>query len=351
MKRIKTNSLRNSIAAAVLIAATAVSCDKYLPKERETVGPDSQFTVEVYEPVLGRTNFFTDNFYRGSTTFPSDFKIVNTRRRNGDPAPELTDIFPVKIWKQAYTGDETSLAEIEAKRQISYRPLIEVSPHSGAITVWSEAKSAFLRSLPDSGYLFDVELSNSGGRRYFRDLKLMPYRERPYEPSNLNAITGQPTANGVTPSVMTLVKGDSTNRYLSFLDVDVYIRKISDGEIPAMTTGQSLTFRFLDKNFKPMDPALFSGTIWERVVHGFDMVKTNTSVTYQVAYPIPAIEKPTRFTTSDGRRARALFGFSRLGFGGAREDATFGLDFAIYEPGDWEIVFAFKNDNPKFTND
>ena len=121
------------LAVAVLLAASA--CKKYLPKERETVGADSQYTIDTYQPVLGRTTFFTDNFYQGSTTYPSDFKIVNPRRRNGDPAPELTDVFPVMVWKEAYDGTEKSVAEIEAKRVKQYRPLFEIGPHSGAFTM------------------------------------------------------------------------------------------------------------------------------------------------------------------------------------------------------------------------
>lgn len=348
--RTKTKIAISGQTAIVLLLAVfmAVSCRKFLPQERETVGADSQFTIETYQPVLGRTTFYTDNFFKGSTTYPSNFKIVNTRRRNGDPAPELTDVFPVMVWKKAYDGNETSLAEIEAKREKQYRPLFEISPHAGAFTVWAEARSAFIRSQPDSGYLFDVELSNSGGRRYYRNLKLMPLRERPFEPSNFNPATGQPLSNGVFPSSVTLIKGDSTNRYLSFYDVDVYIRKVVE---PGKTSGQTLTFKFLDKFYQPIDPAKFSTTDWSKVVHGFNVQKTATQVKYDVAFPLPAIELPTRYTTPDGRRARSRFSYSRIGFGGVREDAVLGLDFAIYEPGDWEIVFAFKNDNPKFRND
>lgn len=346
-KMIHAPGYRTCIVVLLAVFAMA-SCRKYLPQERETVGADSQYTIDTYQPVLGRTTFYTDNFFKGSTTFPSEFKIVNARRRNGDPAPELTDVFPVMVWKKAYDGTEKSLAEIEAKREKQNRPLFEISPHSGAFTMWAEAKSAFIRSQPDSGYLFDVELSNSGGRRYYRNLKLMPFRERPFEPSNYNAITGQPQSNGVFPSTISLIKGDSTNRYLSFFDIDVYIRKVVE---PGKAPGHTLTFKFLDKNFQPIDPAKFATTDWANLVHGFNMRKTTTDVTYDVAFPIPAIELPTRYTTPDGRRARARFTYSRIGFGGVREDAGLGLDFAIYEPGDWEVVFAFKNDNPKFRND
>lgn len=338
-----------SLAILLLMAAALLgACKKYLPQERETVGADSQFTVFSFEPVLGRTTYFNGNFFKGSTTYPADFKIVNPRRRNGDAAPELENLFPVKVWKKAYDGNESSLAEIEAKREVQYRPIFEISPHTGDFTMWAEGRTSFMRPQPDSGYLFDVEVTNSGGRRYYRDLKLMPMRERPYEPSNYNAISGQPLSNGVFPSSVNSIKGVSTNRYLAFFDIDVYIRKL---ETAASNPGHTITFKFLDTLYNPIDPALFSATNWDGLLHGFNRKMTSTSVTYSVAYPIPLVELPTRFTSPDGRRARVQFAYSRSGFGGAKEDAVLGLDFAIYEPGNWEIVFAFKNDNPKFEND
>jgi hypothetical protein len=130
--------------------------------------------------------------------------------------------------------------------------------------------------------------------------------------------------------------------------VDVYIRKL---ETPNTVVGNTITFKFLDTLYNEMNPKLFANTNWPGLIHGFNMVMTDTSVTYKVAFPVPLVAVPTRYTSLDGSRARVTFGYSRLGFGGAREDASFGLDFAIYEKGDWEIVFAFKNDNPKFSND
>jgi len=330
--------------AALLLFA--VSCSKYLPEERENVGDNSRITTTVFQPVLGRTTFFQDNFFKGATTFPATFKIVNARRWNGTAAPELTDIFPVKVWKAAYDGKEKSVAEIEAKREIQYRPLFDIGEHSGTFTMWSESRAALIRPQPDSGYRFDVELSNSGGKRYFRDLKLQPFYERPFEPSNYDAITGQPVSNGVYPSFFS-IKGVSKDRYLSPSDIQVYIRKVDRSGL----SGNTLTFRFLDTLFNPIDPARFATTDWEHLVHGFNMRKTATEVTYDVAYPLPAISLPTRYTNPGGDRARVQFSYNRLGFGGFADNGLLGLDFAIYEPGNWEIVFAFVGDNPKFDND
>lgn len=339
-----------SFSFPVLLLASALvltACKKYLPEDRETIGIDSDFTQTLYQPVLGRTTLFSNNFYQGSTSFPADFKMVNPRRMNGDAAPELEDVFPVKVWKEAYTGTETSMAEIEKKRQTQYRKLFEIFPHSGQFTMWAEAASNFIRSQPDSGYLFDVELSNSGGRRYFRDLRLRPMKERPYEPSNLDPATGQSLSTGIFPSRIS-IKGQSRERYLSTGDVRVFIRKRTGDGTPANT----LRFMFLDTLYNPIDPAKFSGTDWGNLVHGFNPKMTATDVTYEVAYPIPLAAIRTRYTTPGfPERAAVTFTYPRLGFGGFRDDGMIGLDFAIYEPGDWEIVFAFINDNPKFDND
>lgn len=337
------------LAAAVVLVAGIVSCNKFLPTDRENISGEATFVQKVFEPTLGRNTVFSGAFSNpnNGTSYPVKFKMVNPRRYNGDPAPELTDVFPVTVWKSPYTGEEASIAEIEAKRSIEYHNIFEIKEHSGDFVMWAAGSSSFIRAQPDSGYVFDVELSNSGGRRYFRGLRLLPFRERPFEPSNYNPITGQSTSNGVYPSMMANIKGDSTNEYLNGGDVDVYIRK-PEIENPQ---GNTLTFRFLDKHFKPMNPDKFALTDWANLLHGFNMKKTATEVTYTVAYPIPLVDIPTAFTTGDGRRATVKFSYTRLGYGGLRETAVLGLNFAIYEKGDWEIVFAFKNDNPKFIND
>lgn len=86
------------------------------------------------------------------------------------------------------------------------------------------------------------------------------------------------------------------------------------------------------------------------MLHGFNMQMTNEYVQYDVGYPIPLVEIPTPYAPG-GTRAHAELKYSRIGFGGTRVMAGFGLDFAIYRPGDWEIVFLFRTENPKFEND
>ncbi len=342
MKKYKqTGNLLLCGAVALLLLAT--SCKDFLPKDREEVGFDSRFTQTLYQPVLGRTTVYSDNFYKGSTSYPATFKIINPRRFNGAPAPELKDTFPVLVWKEAYTGKEESLEEIQEKRDTEYHAIWEIRPHSGQFVMWSSALSSFMKTQPDSGYVFDVELNNSGGRRYFRGLKLRPYRERPYEPSPLDKITGQATSTTVHPNITVNMKGAKTGRYLGPRDIDIYFNRVGDGH--------SLTFMFLDTLYHPINPKKFNLTNWKTLIHGFDMNITDSSVSYQTAYPIPLTTRKTKYTTANGKRAHVEFGYSRIGFGHVRVDASMLFDFKIFKKGDWEIVFAFTGDNPRFRDE
>src|SRR5690606_24659734 len=114
-------------------------------------------------------------------------------------------------------------------------------------------------------------------------------------------------------------------------DVVVYIRPFEGGN------GKNLRFVFLDKDGNPMNPSLFNETRWDELVHGFNMVKTDEYVQYDVAYPIPLVDVGTRFTS--GGDATVNFAYSRGAFGGGITTASFGLNFRIFKPGDWEIVF------------
>ncbi|MBO9593808.1 MAG: DUF5007 domain-containing protein [Niabella sp.] len=333
----------------ILFAAgmiSALSCKRLIPQERENIGLESDINQGVFSPTLGRTTTFIDIFSKQSTTYPATFKILNFRRRSGDAARELETVIPVLVWKQAYTGKETSLDEIERKRAKENHQLFEIGERSGDLTMWAEATSAMFRSQPDSGYLFDLEVSNSGGRRYFQALQLMPMKEIPFEPTNIDQLTGMPVREFVYPSAVNM-KGDSTGRELSSGDVRVYIRKVDDGG----KNSNKLTIRFLDRHDQFINPDKFSNTNWAGLLHGFNMVKNATGVTFDVAYPIPLAKLRTIYTTASGEMAALRFSYLRTVIGGETKENYLGLNFRIFEPGNWEIVFKFVNDNPRFTND
>ncbi|RZK59177.1 MAG: DUF5007 domain-containing protein [Pedobacter sp.] len=332
-----------SLASLIVLSfALITACKKNIPDERLSLGKDSQFTQLTYQPVLGRNTLFSDNFFVGSSSVPLDFKIVNMRRFTGEPAPELTEYFPVQVWKSAYDGTEKSIAEIEAKRKTENHQLFEIREHSGQFLMWNKANSNFVRAQPDSGYVFDVEVSNSGGRRFFKDMKLRPFKERPFEPSNLNSTTGQAITTGVFPSLISNIRGEKTGRFLS--DVEVQFKKNN-------APGNSLSFKFIDSLQQVIDPNKFAATDWVNVVHGFNMVKNSDSVKYEVAYPIPLASYPTKYTTTSGQQAKAIFRYNRQGFGNVQETGLIGMNFNIFEQGNWTIIFWFKTERPKFTNE
>ena len=350
---------------ALVMLLLAGSCKEIynLPEEKDFISENINYQSKILEPVLGRTNLMgsisTDN-----STLPLTFEIVNPRYGDGRPVTDLFQTREVWVWDAAYDGLETSLEEIEAKRHLEERPLFEVR-ESGQFIMWASANNELIEPRPtDSSRLvqdirfFDLKITNSGGEVLLKDFQVIPWRERPYEPStDINPYTGKVAPDPLDPENpnkrdyirpwLRNVIGESTDLSLRSddekKDVVVYIRPFEGG------SGKNLRFVFLDKEGNPMNPDLFNETKWDQLVHGFNMVKTEEYVQYDVAYPIPLVNINTRFT--NGANAKVEFSYSRKGFGGNLTTAAFGLDFRIFKPGDWEIVFHFRGDNPKFEDE
>lgn len=351
------NKKRNYLLSALLVLALVTGCKK-TPPVTEYLSPRVSFATDTYTPVLGRNLLVLTQFNADKSSYPLNFELQNLRRANGAPAPELTSLVTIKEWVGRYTGLETSMAEIEAKRQEVQIPYFSIRPGSGDL-VFAAASSAVIHGKPDTDslYLFDINVSNNtGASKLFSNQKLIPYKEIPYEPFEYNKETRKPLTESfqtyppVNTTSITVPKQvrltTSTNLYYttdSLLQpymAAVYFRKTGNGN--------SLTFRFLDKDSLPINPSRFSNTRWTELVHGFNMQMTSSYVKYDAAYPIPLTSITTKYAA--GGMAKVLFEYPRRGFGNTLRNGVFGLDFSIYEPGDWEIVFHFKK-NLKFEND
>ncbi|MEN5056712.1 DUF5007 domain-containing protein [Sphingobacterium kitahiroshimense] len=341
----KLYSTIRHIALCGLGLCVLASCKKNIPTDQDSLGEDVVYNTQIFQPILGRNTFFNNILNVGqNTSQPLTFKIINVRDVDGQPTTLFNDKFPVKIWEQPYTGEEKSLAEIESKRKTEYRPLLEILEKSGNINFWGQSgNSGFVKAQPDSGYVFDIELTNSGGRRYLRNFKLKPLRERPFEPSLVDPITGL----SILPySYVSIISGnmrtDRTNSGMYNSDVLVYFNKLeSKGK-----DSKTLTISFLDSLNNPVDPKKFSNTNWEKLVHGFNHRFENNKVVYDVAYPIPLTNVTSDYTL--GGYAFMQFKFRKKGDSGFIEDYYIGQLFSIYEEGDWEIQFRFPNELPKF---
>lgn len=326
-------------------------CKKMLPTDVDPFSPKATYTTTTFMPILGRTTVFTGIFNPDNSGLPFNFKIVNVRTADGHPSDAPTKKMPVLVWKKGYTGQEKTVAEIEAKREMEEHPLWEVRPKSGEFILWQMADSLLLKQQPDSGYLFDVEVRNSGGGKDFKNLRLMPYRMQAYSPYEFDQVTGiqkTETDGNITqlfynhPGLSNVISA-ATEKGIRPIDTRVYFHKVGDGN--------TLSFKFLDKDSAVIDPAKFNLTKWDELLHGFNKRQTPEKVTYDVAFPIPLVKLITKYTTGDGASAQVVFGYNRIGYGGIRQDAYISYAFNLYQKGDWEMVIHFTKDNPKFEND
>lgn len=361
MKSLKPLFNLTVLAASLLWSGCA---DIYnLPEEKEFISNNINYATKVFEPILGRNNLF-GNINSDNSSLPLTFEIVNARYGDGRPVTDLFQTRPVYVWTQAYDGLEKSLEEIEAKRKIEERPLFEVRS-SGQFILWASATDDLVEPRPtDSSDLtqdirfFDLRVSNSGGERMIYDFQIVPWRERPYEPSNdINPYTGgvapdprqpsNPTRRDYLRPRLINVIGERTERALvsndEIKDVVAFIRPFEGGN------GHTLRVKVLDTNDEPIPPSLFNETDWERQVHGFNRRETDEYVEWDVAYPVPLVDVQTNYTTNGN--ARFNLRYFRRGFGGIVSRSEFGLDFRIFRKGDWEVVIKFMTDNPKFEDE
>lgn len=337
------------LAFAAVIVSTATGCKKWLdiPADVDYFSEKVDYTTKTFSPVLGRTTVITNIFNYDNSSLPLTFQLLNVRKADGSPADNLTKVQPVWVWSTAYDGKETSLQQILDKRKKEDHPLWELRK-SGDLILWQSATNtlvpAYQGSTNPGGYLFDVKVSNSGGEKTIKDLLLNPLREMPYEPTNMDVISSLPK-DSILPSELSGMIGQNTRKALSNDNKDVYIYFKRTGN------GNSLTFKFLDKNKNPMNVNDFKDTKWAELIHGFNMQKTGDYVRYDVAYPIPLVKLPTKYTNGDGSRAMVEFSYSRIGFNGIRETGKLKFNFSIFREGDWEIDFHFRNDTPRFQDE
>ena len=374
-------SMQNAMKYKALILLTAIvaftGCRKIfdLPDEKDYLSPRANYNGDkTYRPRLGRNNLFTNIFNPDGSNFPMTFEIRNPRFGDGRDASDMLKMKPTLVWLNEYTGQEKSLAEIEAKRRVEDHPMLEVRG-SGDLVFWytatrNDIKPADSVVLPQDIRYVDMKITNSGGTRIIKDLAIIPSIDAPYWPdADYNLITGKPNTQSVNSKVRVFnrpalsgVVGQTTNLNMpgdqaSTGLVYTYIRKFTNDP-----NGHRLRIKFLNKDSVAMNPGLFNETKWENQVHGFNEAGTapgyvinSEYVEYNVAYPIPLARIPTRFTNGglqgQGDNAHLEFTYSRRGFGGVRQTGIIFQDFRIYEKGDWEIVFHFKTVNPKFDNE
>jgi len=335
-----------------------------LPEDRDFLSEEAGFSNQIIEPTLGRTSLY-DRFNANNSSLPMKFEIVNARYGDGRPVTDIFQIQPTYEWISEYDGTEESLEEIEKKRRKVDKQIFEIDA-DGRFILWASATDELIEPRPVDTVLkaqdirfFDVKMTNSGGVRYLRDFQIIPWRTLHYSPStDVNPYTGgiAPDPNSprdpnkrdyIRPSVLSNIYGAKSSRLLvnnnTQRDVVVYIRRFEGGN------GNNLRFRFIDPDGNAIHPGNFNETKWESVVHGFNHHITPEYVQYDVAYPIPLTTIASKYVS--GSNAISRFVYSRMGWNGVRTTGTIGMNFRIYTPGDWEIVFHFVAEKPKFEDE
>ncbi|WP_316823929.1 DUF5007 domain-containing protein [Pedobacter miscanthi] len=360
MSILKNNRILFLFAVIMLFSA----CKKIFefPEEKEFLSPDLNYKEKLLQPILGRT-LILGSLNSASSTLPLQLEIVNARFGNGRPVTDLFQLRPTYVWTAPYTGLEKTLEEIASKRKLENHPLFEVRG-SGQFIFWGSSSNELVKpraadssNFPQDSRFFDLKVTNSGGTMMLKDFEIRMFRERPYEPSNdFNYYSGkvayadEVTKKGINYLLANInnVLGVSTKKNMvnnsTTKNLVVYIRPFTGGN------GHNLRIKVLGRDSVALNPKLFGETKWTTMLHAFNMQKTDEYVQYDVAYPIPLAPLPTVYAPN-GTRAVTKIEYSRLGPSGIRQFSSFGIDFAIFKEGDWEIVFHFKNENPKFEDD
>lgn len=332
-----------------VLTMTVTSCYKsLLPKEKEHFSNNANFDGDTYTANFGRTNVFYGKFNPDYSTQPLTFELQNIAGPDGQPVPALREEVTTWQWKQYYSGTEKSVDEINAKRTQVKRPLLDIRANSGDLVFWATDTSRIKPGV----YTFDIFVKNNGGQKTFQKRKLQLRRPRPYEPYEFDDITGlrKPLdKGGLTHPTLIGVK-DQLNNNIPAENVDVFFVKTG-------TAKNTVSIKFFDKDSLPIRLSSFNITQWDSLVYrsntieqivpfGFNrkMTQDSTVVTWDVPSPFPVL-------ADVGINEKASIGFiyERVSYG-TRTQAAVGLQFAIFEPGSWDVIIRFRV-NPKFTND
>lgn len=345
MKLLKSKYLVFSTCVSILLVIS--SCKVNIPDDIDALGEELKYNAREFVPYMGRTSTH-ENLISATnkTTLPLNFEILDIKDVDGVSVPNILDRkFPVKIWKKSYTGLEKSIEEIEAKRAIEYRPAIEIQKNSGNFIFWNTTSFLDLQTSPYEGYTMDIGISNSGGSKIDRGLKLRLMKERPYEPSEYDSNTGLAWGTYVYPTDYQYIRGVKTD--LGANNIQVNVIKNYDKTSP----GNTLTISVVDSLYNPIDIRKFNNTNWTGMIHGFNHRFEGPNAVYDVLYPLPIVKLKTPFTNSDGSKAVIMLKYNRLNSFELLEEAFVKFEFAIYEEGHWEIRFRFARELPKFDND
>ena len=92
----------------------------------------------------------------------------------------------------------------------------------------------------------------------------------------------------------------------------------------------------------------FNQTKWDELIHGFNKEMGADYVKYDVVYPMPLVQVPSKYTNSEGNLLKLRFAYDRITAMGYRLDSYFEIEFGIYKEAHWEVIVVFAEGAPEF---
>ncbi|RFS25076.1 DUF5007 domain-containing protein [Chitinophaga silvatica] len=337
------------ILIAGFISLVISGCYKQLlPGEKPYFNKDCNFSKSDFIVYPDRINSFISIFNPANSTQPMKVEITNATHEDGSPAPELFTQVDAAQWKDYYSGLEKSVAEIEAKRTTAKRPAFDVRATSGDIVYWPVDTAV----VKPGNYVFDVVVSNDGGKKTFQKFKLHVRRPRPYEPWYFDDVTGERTKNGSNynyprPSLNNVQ--DDQNNNLKDEDAVIWYRWKSSAT-------NTFSIKMFNKDSLPISLSKMNKTTWDSLKYFSVIANLNvpisfnrrfsedsTVVTYDRTNPYPIM------ADLFGERSGITLAFERR-FQGQRSISNIYVPLAFFRAGAWDVIVKF-NKNIRFEND
>ena len=189
-----------------------------------------------------------------------------------------------------------------------------------------------------------VKVENKGGYKYFNNLQLVPLRESDFEPSIYDSETGLIKDKDYIPATAARSIVLESGSYTSSEKIQVYLRENKENTDKTKT----LTFRFYNSDYTPISPEKFNQTKWDELIHGFNKEMGADYVKYDVVYPMPLVQVPSKYTNSEGNLLKLRFAYDRITAMGYRLDSYFEIEFGIYKEAHWEVIVVFAEGAPEF---
>jgi hypothetical protein len=334
----------------LIMMITASSCYKDLiPKEKDYFSNNVSYGRDAYQVNTGRTNIFMGDFNSDYSSQPLTFTIQNPKHSDSTAAPELLQQVATWQWQKYYSGYETNIADIYQKRVKENRPILDIRPNSGDIIFWNVDTTIVKPGI----YTFDILVKNGGGQKLFTKRTLDVRRPRPYDPYEYwddTYIQKSEADGGIIHPDISGVQDELNNDYKRE-NINIYVRRTD-------IKSNTLTFKFFDKDSLPIPVSRFNTEQWDSLKYYSKTIDVNvpfafnrtipsdsSSVTWDITSPFPVLAD----VGNSDEKADITFNWTRVSFG-TRRNASIHLRFAIYEPGNWDIIYKFKV-NPHFTND